>query len=249
MIHCVTAYNAHTYDDALAQMFRRRYELFVAARGWQGLEHGSGIERDQFDTEDAVYLLSLGEDCSVLGGLRLLPTVPPHLLSEVFSQLAPGGVPRGPDTYEMTRYFTVRDRKQGELMRRVAGELLCAMFEFCLSAGVAWITTLFDTFFLRRMQHNRWTETTVLGPPQAYEEGTAIAMKFAASLTNLESTRIAHGIDHAVLLPIDRTSPYPSTKDEIRREKIALAFPQVKNGENHASIAYSFHDLDSAPHG
>jgi acyl-homoserine lactone synthase len=198
MIDCVTATNARDFERAIDHMFRLRYELFVKARGWRGLHHSAGRERDQFDTQEAVYLLSIDPDGSVAGALRLLPTVKPHLLCEHFSHLAAEGVPRGPQIYEMTRYFTVRDRSQAQKMQRVAGELLCAMFEYCLWEDARWITTVFDTFFLRRMRQNRWGET-VLGPPTPYVEGTAIAIKIPVSRATLQSTRAAHGIKGPVL--------------------------------------------------
>jgi len=198
MIDCVTASNAQHYTNALHQMFQRRHDVFVKARGWSDLAHDGDIEKDQFDTDRAVYLLSIREDGVVCGGLRLLPTTGPHLLSEVFPQFAVDGVPRGPHIYEMTRYFTIRDRNEPLQMRRVAGELLCAMFEFGLAKNTKWITTLLDSFYLRRMRQNNWNEVA-LGPAMAYAEGTAIAIKFAVSKKNLESTRLAHGVPGPVL--------------------------------------------------
>jgi acyl-homoserine lactone synthase len=202
MIDCVTHSNAHRFEYAIDQMFRCRYELFVNARGWRDLQHSSGRERDQFDTQDAVYLLSIDPDGTVTGGLRLLPTAKPHLLSDCFPHLAIDGVPRGPQIYEMTRYFTVRDRSQPQKMQRVAGELLCSMFEYCLRAEACWITTVFDTFFLRRMRQNCWGET-LLGAPTPYAEGTAVAIKIPVSRATLQSTRAAHGIEGPVLRPAD----------------------------------------------
>lgn len=198
MIVCITRYNAHQFPDVLEQMFRWRYELFVRTRGWDQLSHQDGYERDQFDNADANYLVRLDTGGQLMGGLRLIRTDRPHLLSEVFPHLAPHGVPRGPDIYEMTRYFTVRDRKRAREMRQVAGELLCAMLEFCLMREARWITTAFDTFYLSRMRQNHWQEA-ILGPPVAYDGGEAIAIQIAVTQENLAATCFAHDITGPVL--------------------------------------------------
>ncbi len=193
MIDVVTAANGHLFRDQLRQMFERRYEVFVKRRGWSRLSATNGQERDQFDTADAVYLLSIRDNGSVDGGLRLIPTTAPHLLSEVFAHAVSGDVPRGPSIHEMTRYFALCDHAERSRMRRVRGELLCAMLEYCLGQGGKWITTMFDTFYLNRMRQNGW-QHELIGPPTRYDEGEAIVAKIAVTETNLRSSQQAHGI-------------------------------------------------------
>jgi acyl-homoserine lactone synthase len=198
LIECVTAENSRLFAGFLDQMYRRRYDIFVKTRGWKGLDRGDGTEKDRFDNDDAVYLLSIRENGMLDGAMRLIPTTCPHLLSEVFPDFVAGAVPRGPDIYEMTRYFTIRDRDNAARMRIVAGELLCAMFEYCLDMRAKWITTMFDTFYLRRTRENHWNEI-LLGPAAKYDEGTAVAAKFAVSERNLDATRKTHGISYRAL--------------------------------------------------
>ena len=193
MIDCVNAQNAYRYGDALLQMFRRRHDIFVTRRGWRELARPDGLEMDQFDTEKAIYLLSIRDDGTVDGGLRLVPTTEPHLLANVFPHFVTGEVPRGPNIFEMTRYFSIRDHAERRLMRRVRGELLCAMFEYCLGQGVQWITTMLDTFYVHRMRDNNWHEIT-LGPPTPYAEGEGVAVKIAVTRENLGWTRSVHGV-------------------------------------------------------
>ncbi len=87
MIHIVSAANAAAYDWALEQDFRLRHEIYVGERKWMDLAKPDGRERDQFDTPDAIYLFAI-EGGKVLGGSRLVPSLKPHLLSEVFPTLA-----------------------------------------------------------------------------------------------------------------------------------------------------------------
>jgi len=193
MIDCVTAQNARRYNNALNQMYQRRYDIFVTRRGWKDLARPDGLEKDQFDTEKAIYLLSIRDDGMVDGGMRLLPTTEPHLLADVFPHFVAGEVPRGPNVFEMTRYFSIRDHAQRRHMRRVRGELLCAMFEYCLVHGGEWITTMLDTFYVHRMRDNNWNEI-VLGPPTHYAEGEGVAVKIAVTRENLSWTRSVHGV-------------------------------------------------------
>jgi acyl-homoserine lactone synthase len=193
MIDVVTTSNAHLFQGQLRQMFEHRYEIFVKRRGWSQLATQDGQEKDQFDTASAVYLLSIRDDGSVDGGLRLIPTTVPHLLSEVFPHAVAGEVPRGPSIHEMTRYFTLRDHAERRRMRWVRGELLCAMFEYCLSQGGEWITTMLDSFYVHRMRQNGWGEE-LIGPPTRYDEGVAVVAKIAVNDKNLNATRLAHGI-------------------------------------------------------
>lgn len=198
MIDCIDSSNAALYRNEIDQMFQRRYDTFVVRRRWANLAHQNGRERDQFDTPKAVYLLSITDDGVVDGGLRLIRTTEPHLLSEVFAHTVSGPVPRGPAIFEMTRYFTVQDRSRARRHRVVAGELLCGMLEYVQSQGGDWITTLLDTFYVPRMCHNGW-EQEFIGPATPYAEGTTVAAKIAVSHANLQASRAAHGVEGPVL--------------------------------------------------
>jgi acyl-homoserine lactone synthase len=206
MIDCVTCFNAHLYKDQLEQMFRRRYDIFVKRRRWAKLAQPDGLERDQFDNDAAIYLLSINPAGVVDGGLRLIPTTEPHLLSEIFSHAVSGPVPRGPAIYEMTRYFTMTDRTQPHASRRVAGELLCSMLEYCLGHSGEWITTLFDTFYVPRMRQNGWDQE-LIGPPTRYDEGIAVAAKIAVTDENLRASRVVHKISGPMLRVLEAQRP------------------------------------------
>jgi acyl-homoserine lactone synthase len=100
MIHVVTSANRHLYEPELLMHFRLRHEVYVVERNWKELERADGLERDQFDNQDATYILAI-DTGEVVGGSRLIPTTHPHLLSEVFPHLASvRGLPRAADTYE-----------------------------------------------------------------------------------------------------------------------------------------------------
>jgi acyl-homoserine lactone synthase len=74
MIHVVTGANRHLYEPELLAHFRLRYEIYVVERNWTNLAHPDGLERDQFDNEDATYILA-SENGQIIGGSRLVPTI------------------------------------------------------------------------------------------------------------------------------------------------------------------------------
>src|ERR1044072_6552266 len=100
MIHVINSATRSLYRDELHDHFRIRHDIYVGERGWKALERADGLERDQFDTDDAIYLLGI-DNGRVVGGSRLVPTTRPHLLSEVFPHLAAErGVRRDPGVFQ-----------------------------------------------------------------------------------------------------------------------------------------------------
>ena len=102
MLQIITAKNRSKFDELCDSMYRDRKAVFIDRLGW-GLKVCDGErEIDQFDTPDAVYVIE-AEAGRHLASLRLLPTIKPHLMSDVFPFLCDGEVPRGPDIWELTR--------------------------------------------------------------------------------------------------------------------------------------------------
>ncbi|MEO3714086.1 acyl-homoserine-lactone synthase [Roseateles flavus] len=92
--------------EAGAFQARFRYQVFVEMLGWD-LPCRDGMELDQFDREDTVYLVAF-KDSRVVGTARLLPTLRPYLLGEVFPALmGPHPLPRDPAVWELSRFTAV----------------------------------------------------------------------------------------------------------------------------------------------
>ena len=138
MIHIISAANHHLYEDVLEEHFRIRHDIFVEERRWETLRKPDKREVDHFDNEDTIYLLAL-EGRRVIGGHRLYPTTKPSMMSEIFPHLAEvRGCPSDPLIWEWSRYFIVRDRRDGNLNL----QLMAAVQEFCLAEGIAKISAI-----------------------------------------------------------------------------------------------------------
>lgn len=81
-----------------------RHEVFVEHLGWD-LDTPEGIEQDQFDRQDTVYVVARNDDGNINGCARLLPTTKPYLLGEVFPELLNGlAPPSSPEIWELSRF-------------------------------------------------------------------------------------------------------------------------------------------------
>lgn len=170
MIHAISAVNRHLYEDVLDQHFRLRHHIFVEERRWETLRKPDGREIDSYDNEDTVYLLAL-EGRRVIGGHRLYPTTKPSMMSEVFPHLAAvRGCPANPLVWEWSRYFVVRDRRDGALNL----QLMAAVQEFCLAQGIAQVSAIMETWWLPRF-HEAGFIVTPLGLPALVENAWTMA--------------------------------------------------------------------------
>jgi len=92
---------APSLNDALAQY---RHKIFIERLGWP-LPVVNGMEVDQFDHSDTLYVMTTEPDGAICGCARLLPTTEPYLLSEIFAHLIPGDMPpRSHDVWELSRF-------------------------------------------------------------------------------------------------------------------------------------------------
>jgi acyl-homoserine lactone synthase len=143
MIEVVTSENAFLYEPALQDMFRLRHRMFVEVMGWEALRKPDGIERDQFDGPDAVYLILQDGSGHVIGSHRLLPTMKPHLFSDVFSDMCSvRGVQRGPNIYELNRTCVDEDRLDRTQQEWARRQIVAGLAEFSCRAGIDRVTIL-----------------------------------------------------------------------------------------------------------
>lgn len=125
------AKHASLMDEA----FVLRHRSFVEELKWERLRKPDGREIDEYDNENAYHLImTRGGRIAVY--TRLLPTIHPHLLSDVYPQLAPRGVPRGPRIWEWTRMTVAPPFRGDGRWTFLAGDMVKAVVEFALRHGV-----------------------------------------------------------------------------------------------------------------
>lgn len=201
-VHVITRENRRWYGGMLEQQYRLRHDIFVGERGWNALSRPDGLDVDDYDDEHAIYLLAADND-RVVGGLRLYPTLLPHMLSETFPHLAGvRGVLRGATIFECTRYFIVRERRTG----RTDCRLLAAFQEFCLQEGLTEVTAVVEMWWLPRW-HQAGFKVRPLGLPTLVEGEPCVAAAIEISETSLSRVRQLGGLRGSVLMQHGLSTP------------------------------------------
>ncbi|MCC2111808.1 MAG: GNAT family N-acetyltransferase [Hyphomicrobiales bacterium] len=152
-----------------------RHEIFVRERNWHALKKPDNRERDQFDTSHTIHFAVIQDD-EVVGYARMLPTLRPHLLSDVYPQLVDGGnIPRGPDIYEWTRHCVARKCRGRSPLNPTEREIILGIFEYCVNNGITRITGQGSPAWITRMLE-MGLDVTPLGLPQIIDCDMIVAM-------------------------------------------------------------------------
>jgi acyl-homoserine lactone synthase len=193
MIHVISSINRHLYEDAIERHFHIRHDIFVGKRRWKGLAR-DGKEIDCYDKADTVYLLAM-EGKRIIGGHRLYLTTEPTMIDEVFPVLASvRGGPSDPLIWEWSRFFVVRDRREG----RVNFELMAAVQEFCLDEGITHVSAVMEIRWLPRLQQAGFV-VHPLGLLAVVEGSWTMAALIEISADTLERVRDIGNIPGSVL--------------------------------------------------
>lgn len=121
----------------LMRMFCFRHEVFCCKLGWE-VNSFNGLETDQYDHLDTVYILSLDSNGTVNGCLRLLPTTHSYMLKDSFSNLfgEHQNPPADTQVWEGSR-LAVASHNQEQLPSSIITlEILAKMFEFAFANNI-----------------------------------------------------------------------------------------------------------------
>ena len=195
-VHVVGCANRHLYERELDEHHRIRHRIYIEELNWRGLTpRADKREYDQFDTAETVYLLGL-ENGRVVGGLRLMPTTGPHLLSDVFSHFASArGVPRCPDIAEWTRIFVVPERREEYSGCKVGSTLNASVMDYALQEGLSGLSVVMNTFWLPKFLKYGW-RVRPLGLPDVHDGEWLVAVLIDVTAEALAAIRTACGLEH-----------------------------------------------------
>jgi len=118
-------------------MYRLRHDVFHDRLGWDVVSD-NGMEHDEFDELDPVYLLAK-KDLEVRGCWRLLPTTGPYMLKDVFPQLLHGeAAPQRHDVWELSRFAVATDAAEeaGFGLSKLPIEMLRLAVRFAKENGI-----------------------------------------------------------------------------------------------------------------
>lgn len=173
MIEIIHRGNASQYRDLLDKQFLLRHEVFVKERGWSAFDIDGAHERDQYDDDNAIYLVAADADGTVAGGFRLYPTVLPHMLGMQFPQLVEGAIIQRSDVLELTRFAMRKSQRRS----RHYFELLVAIQEYGMTEGLAGFTSVINPLRIPILQGFGF-EIEPLGLPLMIDGEATIAVLF-----------------------------------------------------------------------
>lgn len=155
MVTVAEAIPAPLHLPALREMFEARKRVFVDLLKWDVPVLEGRFEVDQFDDEDAVYLIVPGEDGRHAGSARLLKTIRPHILDTLFPELCAVPVPRGPGTLEITRFCLDR-RQSADDRLETRNRLVSGLVRYALENGVETYTGVAEMGWLQQILAFGW---------------------------------------------------------------------------------------------
>jgi len=155
-----------------------RHKVFVEHLGWDLPGAQSGLERDQFDRPDTLYVVAHDEQGQICGCARLLPTTQDYLLGSVFPHLMGGQMPAcSPEIWELSRYSTQAVSAQvpsREAARERFRVLLRAVAHAAAQLGAARLIT-FSFLGVERLARGFGLHIHRAGAPQIVDGKSVVA--------------------------------------------------------------------------
>jgi acyl homoserine lactone synthase len=175
-------------------MFRLRYQIFHTRLGWDVQTH-DGLERDAFDEDAQVHYILARSGGAVDACWRLLPSLGPNMLRDVFPQLLHGlPAPAAADVWELSRFAIESSRvasaDQAANHQIAFGELSVALMReaarFARARGIARYVTV-TTAAIERMMKGQGLHIHRLGPPLRIGAVMTVAICIEVDATTLRA--------------------------------------------------------------
>ncbi|HEV7325564.1 MAG TPA: acyl-homoserine-lactone synthase [Bosea sp. (in: a-proteobacteria)] len=198
MLMVIPGSDISRHAGLMDRVFRFRHSIFAEEKAWTDLRRPDGLERDQFDDENAIHQICLRDD-EIVGYQRLLPTTRPHLLSEVLSDLCREQPPTGPRVFEWTRFCVapgwrdLRPRPGGPFL-----ELTQGVVEWGLAQQVDTVTVVIDWRLMVIAMQLRFF-VRPLGFPKKIGRDEVVALRMSFNRETLETIHQARGSESSVL--------------------------------------------------
>jgi acyl homoserine lactone synthase len=191
----------------LFDMHRLRARVFKERMKWDVSVSEDGLEVDDFDLPETIYLLALNDAGRVIGNWRLLPSTGPTMIRDVwpdFLETLP--MPSDARIWEASRFavHSPEDDPRAYLkqVNRATAEMFCALTELCLICGIREIYTLYDHKIARLLKRLD-CQPAGLSEQIPIDDIPVQIGRFVTNQTMLERLRAATGIQTQLIDPQD----------------------------------------------
>lgn len=145
------------HPDLARSMFRDRKTQFVDRLHWRLDVDAEGMERDQYDAQNPLYVIIQNENGLHDASLRLIPTTQATMINDYFSDALTAGPLHQADTWECTR-FCISPSAASSL----SIDLLAATSRLMMALDIHHLVAVFDRYM--RVQYRRdGVAPTILG--------------------------------------------------------------------------------------
>lgn len=138
----------------LDSMYRLRSDVFHKRLGWD-VRVEDGREHDWFDLIGPHYVVAHDGDARALGCCRLLPTLGPNMLRDIFPELLDGApVPASASAWEVSRFALCDEGSQGGFgFSGISSSIIAEVFRFIATQGAERLVGVTSAPFERMMRH------------------------------------------------------------------------------------------------
>lgn len=134
----------HRFPRLAETMFRDRAEQFRERLGWAVNVDDDGLERDQYDDLNPLYVIWEMPNGTHGGSMRFLPTTGPCMINEYFTHVIGGRTIARPQIWECTRFCLSQSAPP-----RVAASLMLGGGEIMAGFKIRHFVGVFDPRMVR----------------------------------------------------------------------------------------------------
>ncbi len=138
----------------LDSMYRLRSDVFHRRLGWD-VRVEDGREHDWFDLIGPHYVVAHDNTSRALGCCRLLPTLGPNMLRDIFPELLDGApAPASASIWEVSRFALCEEHTQrGFGFSEISSSIIAEIFRFIAAQGADTLVGVTSASFERMMRH------------------------------------------------------------------------------------------------
>ncbi|WP_166417017.1 acyl-homoserine-lactone synthase [Cochlodiniinecator piscidefendens] len=157
MLRYIPANQMNLHPKLRDTMFRDRADQFKTRLGWEVSVDTIGMERDEYDAMNPLYVIWEQEDGSHGGSMRFMPTTGRTMVNDHFSYLNGDRLIQSDDIWECTRFCIARG-----MSSKISSALMLGGAEIGIGFGLSHSVGVFDDRMVRIYARLGWGPT-ILG--------------------------------------------------------------------------------------
>lgn len=195
-------------EQVLNSIYRLRHRVFKERLDWE-VPSSDGMERDDFDDEQPIYLAYHGQAGEVVGCVRLLPTTGPNMIRDIFPDLSEEPIPALDHVWEVSRFGIDMDDAASlgaGNINAITYSLVAGIHEVGLDYGITHMVAVMDVR-IERILRRAGCVMRRIGKPRRLGNCIALAVEFEVSRQGLADIRRNGGlVGRVAQFPMDEAA-------------------------------------------